>query len=84
MKKLLTSLYTILLIGGLVFVTSSCTREFTCQCVMAYSGAPGLPDTTIRDYTIRDTKNNARDLCRGNSGVYQEGSIITHEDCDLW
>lgn len=63
---------------------SSCTREYTCQCVMSYSGAPGLPDSTTRAYTIQDSRKKAEDLCRGNSKVYQQGNITTHEDCDLW
>lgn len=84
MKKILTFILTFGLCSGLIISAGSCTREYTCQCVMTYSGSPGLPDSTVRDYTIRDTKNNARDLCQGNSKVYQEGTIVTHEDCDLW
>lgn len=84
MKQLFTFLLTITIGGLFIFSTSSCTREYTCQCVMSYTGAPGLPDTTVREYSIRDTRKKAEDLCQGNSKVYQEGTITTHEDCDLW
>ena len=84
MKKLSTFLLTTAILGGFMLAGSSCTREFTCQCTMTYEGSPGLPDSAVRQYTIQDTKKNAKDMCEGNSRVYQEGTIITHEDCALW
>ncbi|MFT4060752.1 MAG: hypothetical protein QM642_00175 [Edaphocola sp.] len=83
MKKYFT---TLLIAGGLttIIAASSCTREFTCQCVISYSGAPGLPDTTIREYSITDTKKNARSACQANSGTYVKDGITTVEDCDLF
>ena len=84
MKKIFTFCSALTLAGLFLFGNSSCTREYTCQCIMSYSGVPGLPDSTTREYTIQDTKKKAQDLCRGNSKVYQEGNITTREECDLW
>ncbi len=63
---------------------SSCTRDFICQCTISYSGQPGLPDTTIREYPIKDTKKNAQSACEGNSSTYEIGDIKTVEDCSLY
>ena len=68
----------------LIVGASSCTREFTCQCYISYSGQPGMPDTLLREYTITDTKKNAEKLCQDHSGTYEEGGIKTVETCDLW
>lgn len=64
---------------------SSCVREYTCQCTIKYSGQAGLPKDVFREYPIRDTKGNARDLCQGNSQKPKEkGGITTEEICDLY
>lgn len=64
---------------------SSCVREYTCQCTIKYSGQAGLPQDVHREYPIRDTKGNARDLCKGNSQKPTEkGGITTEETCDLY
>lgn len=84
MKKISLLILTIGLLGGLTLSTSSCTREYTCQCTMTYSGQPGLPESTIHNYQIKDTKKNAKEMCENNSAVYQEGTITTREDCELW
>lgn len=63
---------------------SSCTREYTCQCVIKYTGQPGLPDSVIREYPVKDTKKKAQSVCEGNSGTYQTGDITTTETCKLW
>lgn len=76
--------YTLLAASIILAGASSCTREFTCQCYISYSGQPGLPDTTLREYTITDTKKNAEKLCQEHSGTYESGGIRTVETCDLW
>ncbi len=64
---------------------SSCVREYTCQCTITYTGQPGLPEPVHREYPLRDTKGNARDLCKGNSQKpKQQGGITTEEVCDLY
>jgi hypothetical protein len=64
---------------------SSCVREYTCQCVIKYSGQPGLPDSVIKEYSIRDTKKKAKSLCQGNSTApVTNGGITTEEVCDLF
>ncbi len=64
---------------------SSCVREYTCQCTIKYTGQAGLPPDVRREYPIRDTKGQARDLCQGNSQKPKEqGGITTEEVCDLY
>lgn len=85
MKKI----FTFLLAAGFLSImftsiTSCTTREYICQCVMTYEGAPGLPEPQVRQYAITDSKKNAERMCRENSDTFEEGGITTHEDCDLW
>jgi len=67
-----------------LFGAQSCTREFTCQCVIKYSGQPGLPDSVIREYPIRDRKGTAEDLCSANSNTSVNNGIRTEETCELF
>jgi len=71
-----------LLSTGLLF--SSCTREFTCQCTITYSGQPGLPDPIMKEYTITDSKKNADKKCEDHSETNEINGITTVEDCKLW
>lgn len=68
----------------LIVVASSCRRDYTCQCDISYSGAPGLPDTLTRKYPISDTKKNAQKLCEENSSDTEKDGIRTIEDCYLF
>jgi len=63
---------------------ASCTREYTCQCWIKYSGAPGLPDSTLHEYPIRDSKKNAKKICKDNSYQAEQNGIQTKEDCALY
>ena len=83
MKKRSTSLL-IALCAVVLLSATSCTREFVCQCKMTYSGNPGLPQEQVREYSITDTKKNARSACQGSSRTYDNGNIHTIEDCDLF
>jgi len=84
MKKTFTSLSILIAASCGVFLLSSCTREFTCQCKMTYAGDPGLPEVTLREYSIKDTKKGAESKCKANSASYEKDGITTVEDCDLW
>lgn len=68
---------------GMLFL-GSCVKEYTCQCVMTYSGQVGLPDPVTRDYPIKDTKKEAVNKCKANSKMYKDGAITTVEECELW
>ena len=80
------SLKSTLLLGAAVFAItcSSCVREYTCQCRIKYSGQPGLPDSMVREYPIRDKKDDAKSLCEQNSMHTVQGGIKTDEDCKLY
>jgi hypothetical protein len=83
MKKRFTSFLFALSAMILLFATS-CTREYTCQCKMTYTGAPGLPQGEVRSYKIKDTKSGAESKCKEDSGEYDRDGIHTVEDCDLF
>ncbi len=83
MKKYSTPLFIALSAVVLLF-GSSCTREYVCQCKMTYTGAPGLPQGVVKEYSITDSKKNAESKCRESSKTYDQGGIHTVEDCDLF
>ncbi|RYD50971.1 MAG: hypothetical protein EOP52_11215 [Sphingobacteriales bacterium] len=69
----------------LLLSATSCVREYTCQCTIKYTGQAGLPDSSRREYPIRDARSKARDICQGNSvAPTTSGGITTTETCDLY
>ncbi len=75
------------LLLGLAVLTvscSSCVRDYTCRCRIKYSGMPGLPDSSYREYPIRDTKDKAKSICEQNSAHIEKNGIKTDEDCALY
>ena len=70
--------------------TSSCVKTYTCHCTIVYTGNPGLPDTTVQEYTIKDTKAVAANKCLNASGSYsntgnpENGTINTTENCYIY
>lgn len=83
MKQRFTSFLLVFSVLALV-LGASCTRKYTCQCTMTYTGKPGLPQGETREYSITDTKKNAQNSCRANSRTYDDGGIHTVENCDLF
>lgn len=78
------------LLAGFVSIfilgATSCTQDFICQCEIAYTGQPGLPDTLVNEYELTDTKKNAKALCEAGSSEHvdpREG-IKTVETCKLY
>ena len=67
-----------------VFFMRSCTKSYTCHCVISYTNAPGLPDSLTKEYNITDTKGNAETACRNESGIYHINNIYSIEDCYLY
>jgi len=63
---------------------SSCVKNYVCHCVISYSGQPGLPDTLVQEYNIKDTKSGAKSKCTANSGNYSNNGINTVENCYLY
>ncbi len=80
-RAALLSLVLLSLLGA-----TSCVREYSCQCRIRYTGQPGLPDSTMREYPIRDTKDKAKDLCAANSyeTTDSKSGITTKESCALY
>lgn len=84
MKNLLRIIFPFIIILFSCFLITSCTREYTCQCTISYSGQPGLPDPEMHEYKVKDTKKNAEAKCEGNSETSEINGIKTVEDCKLW
>lgn len=84
MKKHSTLLFNIALLLCLLFVGTSCTREYICKCEISYTGAPGLPSENVREYPITDTKKGAQSICENNSREYNDAGIKTVETCTLY
>lgn len=74
----------LLLTACILLTFSSCVREYTCQCVIKYSGQPGLPDSVLREYPVKDTRKKAKSVCESNSGTYQTGDIKAEENCTIY
>jgi len=70
-------------IAGLITV-SSCSKNYTCQCNIVYSGYPGLPDSSMTSFSITDTKSGAKSDCSAQSGTYNNNGIQTVETCVLY
>ncbi|MBX2905996.1 MAG: hypothetical protein KF744_08165 [Taibaiella sp.] len=69
---------------GTMIVASSCVKSFTCQCQVKYSGAPGLPDSTVNEYEIVDSKKKAESLCKDRSYEKEANGVKLSEVCKLY
>ncbi len=68
-----------------IVIMSSCTREYICQCKVSWSSAtPGMPDTIIQEYLIKNTKKGAKNKCTQNSNSTTANGITITETCVLY
>ena len=67
-----------------IFSMTSCVKEYTCRCTIKYSGVPGLPDSSINEFTIKDTKSKAETNCKAGSAVIDKNNVHTVENCKLY
>ena len=74
----------LILAAGAVLSTSSCLKSYTCQCITTYDGYPGLPDSTITEYKIYNSKAGAESICKDASIDKTENGIKTVEACKLY
>jgi len=81
--KFRTTILLLLAIAGSVYMTS-CTKSYTCQCSIVYSGSPGLPDSSTQEYSITDSKSNATSKCKAESGTFTNNGITSTETCILY
>ena len=63
---------------------SSCVKKYTCQCVIKYSGTPGLPDSLVNEYDVTDSKKGAEDVCKKESYSHDSNGVHTVETCRLY
>ncbi len=73
-----------LLVLAVISTTSSCVKNYICRCEITYSGVPGLPDTTVHEYDISDTRSKAQSKCEANSYTKEYNYIKTVETCVLY
>ncbi|MBC7554117.1 MAG: hypothetical protein H7257_09065 [Taibaiella sp.] len=81
--KLRQSLLLALAFAGII-TSNSCVKKYICHCDIKYSGAPGLPDSTTKEFDITDSKSNAKTKCEAESGTYTNNYIKTVETCYLY
>ncbi|OJW77283.1 MAG: hypothetical protein BGO69_18020 [Bacteroidetes bacterium 46-16] len=63
--------FNLLAAAVLLFSFSSCKKDYTCQCVDAYS-------QKLQPLTVHDTKKNAKESCKGyNVGTAGQAKSIT-------
>jgi hypothetical protein len=68
-----------------LFFVSSCTQEYICQCVIKYSGPPpGLPDTSVVEFMIKNKKKEAAKECEANSITVTNDNVTMDEKCRLY
>lgn len=67
-----------------IVAMSSCVKKYTCHCVIKYSGYPGLPDSSIQEYDITDSKSGAKSKCEGESIDKTTNGVRTVETCTLY
>ena len=84
MKQTLRAFLTITAVFAAAIIFSSCTRDFTCQCTITYSGKAGLPDPIKKEYSIPDTKKEAATKCEAHSSEKDVDGVKTKEECTLW
>ncbi len=67
-----------------VLAMGSCTKKYTCQCLIKYTGAPGLPDSVVNEYDIVDKKAAATSACKNESFEKEVNGIKVTETCHLY
>jgi hypothetical protein len=74
-----------ILVVVLLACMSSCTREYICQCRIKYTGAtPGLPDSTVVEFKVKNTRKEAQAQCKANSLVSTKDGVTLTETCELY
>ena len=63
---------------------SSCVKKYICHCNLVYTGAPGLPDSTTKEFDITNTKSSAKTACEKESGTTVKNGITSVETCYLY
>jgi|JI6StandDraft_1071083.scaffolds.fasta_scaffold560398_1 hypothetical protein len=80
MKKILP-----VLLISMILIVSSCTQEYICQCSIKYTGnPPGLPDSSVVEFKIRDKKKEAIKNCEANSTTSTKDGITFIEKCRIY
>jgi len=80
MKKILP----VLILSTMLFA-SSCTQDYICQCDISYTGnPPGLPESQIVEFKIRDKKKEAIKQCEANSTTSTTNGVTFIEKCRIY
>jgi hypothetical protein len=86
MNKYMKGRFLLMLAAALFMAVSmsSCVRDYICHCEVKYSGYPGLPDSTYREYPITDKKDAAKSQCEAATFTGELNGIKTVETCTLF
>ncbi len=83
-SPLMKKLALIIFLASAVF-NVACTREFNCQCLVKYTGNhPGLPDSSIHEFAIKNKKKEAKKQCEANSSTVTQFDVTMEEKCQLY
>jgi hypothetical protein len=77
------SVLLLMAVAGVMFC-SSCVKKYTCQCRVTFTGKPGLPDSTAREYEVYNTQSGAKSICEEASYEKEQNGIKTKEECSLY
>ena len=83
-KKFLPSLVAVGTLGLMSVGFTSCIKDYTCECEISYTGKPGLPASTKKQYTIKDKEDEAKSICENSSSTIVRDGITTTENCKLY
>jgi hypothetical protein len=68
-----------------VVFANSCTHEYICQCVVTYTGVqPGLPDSSIHEFKIKDKRDAASKNCEANTTQTNQNGVVSDSRCKLF
>jgi hypothetical protein len=63
---------------------TSCTREYICQCKIKYTGKPGLPDSSMQEFLLKNTLKQATADCAANNTSLTTNGVTLTETCQLY
>ncbi len=63
---------------------TSCVKKYICHCDIKYSGYPGLPTNTSKEFEIQDLKSGAKTTCEKESDSSVTNNIKAIETCYLY
>lgn len=68
----------------LVCVTTSCKKDYVCECKRTYTGSSSTTTTDDGSYTFKDSKVRARERCNKQEGTGSTPILGDYtRDCEI-